>query len=454
MTTTPVTLVEGPSTGLFTPVEIVPFEMGAGSGIFSVAALLVEDPMFGGLFSAFLLSDESASILSTSVWTVDLCRDGMRIGELSGDAYAFGGLERFREPGEWSLSFPENAPSWSSYTNTAGFVVPYGPRHVESVRLVENGFLRYAGYVSEISTGTGGAERLLDANGAHWTLSGPDLWDLLNRRVAFPAPETATPSSWAADHDVNTGVASTVLASYLSDNLGATAIADRRVTGFTINDTFVGDSGTWSARLQPLADLAKRILEDADINLRFVAGFDGSVTAIIDIPRDLSDLFVLSDQGDLTSVKFRSVPPRSTWVVAGGDGTGTGRTFRTSDSGVVGDDRRERFVDVSSLNQASEVQATATANRRIDAATWVVSGVISTALTDDLGIGRTVFVGDKLAIETNGVRYTVPVTSIAWSVTAERQTVTAALGDATPDALRGLLRDVADLAGRFDNNIA
>jgi hypothetical protein len=253
---------------------------------------------------------------------------------------------------------------------------------------------------------------------------------------------------------VNTGVASTVLASYLNDNLGSTALTDRVVAGFSVTDGLVGMSGTWSARLQPVYELARRILDDGELTIRFTVTSAGAVVAAIRQPRDLSETIVLSDQADLISVRSRFIPARSTWVVAGGDGTGTGRTFRTADSGAVGADRRERFVDVSSLNQTSEVQATASTNVRLDADTWVVTAEVADAVTDAVGFGRSVFVGDKVSVETSGERFTLPVNAVGWHLDADRQVVRPTLGEGIPDALKGLIKDVANLAARFDNRIA
>ena len=389
-----------------------------------------------------------------SIWSVDLCAGWARIGQLQNDAFAFNGVERFNELGEWTLEFPDAAPAWSWYDDDDGVSVAYTPRDVDTIRLVEDGVVRYAGFVAEPSQGNGGVERKYDVAGVRWSMGGPDIWDLLRRRLAFPVPATATPSSWASSHDVNTGVASTVLANYFADNLGSTALAARQITGFSVVDGTVGASGTWSARLQTLYELARRILADAELTIRWTVSVTGGITASIQAPRNLSESVVLSDQDDLTQIHTRSFPVKSTWVLAGGDGEGTGRIFASADAGVSGLDRRERFVNASSLTENYEVQAIAAANQRVDAETWMATGEIADAVTERLGFGRTIFVGDKVTIQATGQRFTIPITSIAWSVTPERQVVRPTLGESTPDALKGLLKDVADLEARTENEIA
>jgi hypothetical protein len=109
---------------------------------------------------------------------------------------------------------------------------------------------------------------------------------------------------------------------------------------------------------------------------------------------------------------------------------------------------------MSSLTEDDEVQAAATANRRLDAATWMATGTVADSVTERIGFGRRVFPGDKITIQAAGRRYVLPVAQVAWHVTPERQVVTPTLGEAVPDALKGLLRDVANLQARTENAIA
>jgi ReqiPepy6 Gp37-like protein len=398
-------------------------------------------------------------VLATEVsdavrWSVDLCQGWLRIGQLQGDAFEFRGVARDNELGEWTLTFPVDAPSWSHYINVAGDVVAYNPRDVDTVRLVEDGELRFPGFVGEPSQGTGASERIMGPSGVRWSMSGPDIWDILRRRIAFPQPSQATPSSWATSHDVNSGQASTVLATYLSDNLGPTALAARQIPGLTIVDTSAGPTSTWSARCQSVYELARRILADSSLTIRWSVAFDGDVTATIRQPSDFSEVHVLSDQDDLTRVRSRRVPARSTWVLAGGDGTGTGRTFRVSTSGVSGLNRRERFVSVSSLSEDAEVQSRATAELALDAETWVVSGEVADSVTERIGFGRTVFCGDKVTIQTQAQRFVVPVASIAYHISAERQVIRPTLGEAVPDPLAALRRRLDRIERQGDNGIS
>jgi hypothetical protein len=83
-----------------------------------------------------------------------------------------------------------------------------------------------------------------------------------------------------------------------------------------------------------------------------------------------------------------------------------------------------------------------------------VSGEVADSVSEAIGFGRTVFVGDTVTIQALGERFVVPVASLAWHIAPDRQVVRPTLGDATPDALKGLLADVANLSTRFENDIA
>lgn len=387
----------------------------------------------------------------TSVWSVDLCRDWQRIGTVT--AFEFHGVERFLEAGEWSLECAAEAVDWgSTYDSDLGRYVQHGPEDVNTIRLVRDKVIVFAGYVAVVSEGVGGLVISNDGSGLRFQWSGPDLWDLLKRRVAYPNPAADPP--WGASHDVETGAASTVVAAYLNANMGVGSLPDRTVDGFAVDDQQTGMVGEWSARLQPLSDLVARICTDAELGCWLTIDWDGRVTATVGAPRNLADRYIFSDQGDLTNVQVRHVPASVTWTLAGGQGEGTSRVFRVASSGEAGAARREVFSDQSSLSSFEELLASASANTRLGGRSWSVYGEVADETAAALRYGSDLRLGDLVTIEVLGRRYVVPVTSAAIEVTAERRVVRPTLGTASPDELKGLIRDVANLAARFNRDIA
>jgi hypothetical protein len=395
---------------------------------------------------------ETAAPERRTPWSIDLCNGWQRIGTV--DAYEFTGVTRNHELGEWALSCAAGSVEWGTFEGEDG-TDHYRPEDVDTIRLVEGRTIRFAGYVGAptgASSGTGGLDRVQALDGERLTWSGPDLWDVLERRVAYPNPATGPP--WSVSHDERSGQASTALAGYLVDNLGNTAHPHRQIPGFAVIDGNVGPSGEWSARLQTLGALTRRICSDAGITCRLSVSFDGEITATITEGRDLSGTWTLSDQGDLVSIVTREVPETATLVIAGGQGEGTARVFRFSNAGDEGEARREVFSDQSALAAASEVQLAAAATLAAGGATWSVQAETTDETASLLAVGVDVQIGDRVAAIVAGRRFVVPITAATFEVTAGRQVVRPTLGTAVPDELTGLIRDVAGLTSRLDTTIA
>jgi hypothetical protein len=382
-------------------------------------------------------------------WSIDLCRDWQRIG--IADGYEFVGVERFNEPGEWTLSAPVAACEFGSRL-VGGVPRRWKARDVNTIRVVRGGQVEFAGYVGAGSSGAGGMERTISASGDRVTWSGPDAWDMLERRLAWPTPADFLP--WADGHDVRSGQASTVLASFLIHNIGKEARTFRKVAGIVIADHGVGDDGEWSARLQTLSALATRIANDAGIRCRVSVRFAGEARVDIDAPVDRSAELTLTDQGDLTSVTIRRVPASATLVIAGGQGELAERLFVAAGSGV---DflRREVFSDQSSLATVSELEASAAATLAAAGESWSVNAEASDEASLMLAaIASDARPGDLIGLNVDGERHVVPITARRFELSAARQVVVPVLGTAAPDELASLQRDVGGLAGRLDNAIA
>lgn len=374
---------------------------------------------------------------------VDLCSGWSKIGEAP--SATLNAVVRHLAPGDWRL---EGAIAGLDLQADASIV------DVDTVRVVreEDRRVLFSGWVLPVDDATGGLEELDGGDdGPRFVLTGPDAWEPLMRRIAYPVPEAEPP--WSLSHNERTGVASTVAAAYLAANLGDDALPARQYGDVTIIDGEVGASSTWTARLQRLDVLIARVCRDGGITCRPSVGFDGGLRVVLGAPRDSSARIVLSDQGDLTEYRRRTVPASATYVIAGGQGELTDRLFAVSTSGVSGRDRREVFADWSNLASATEVSRAALTTRRQSAATWSVQAAIADVAAQRLRFLDDYDIGDLLSVEINSIRHAVPIEAVRIELDASHGVIRPVFGTAAPDLLAGLLRDVAGLRSRLDSTI-
>lgn len=374
------------------------------------------------------------------IFSIDLCVDWVRVAEAPG--CVFDGVERRLTVGEWRLE-----GSVSALVFQAGYTLT----DVDTIRVVRDAQIVFAGFVATVESGIGGLDVTSDVQGERFVLTGTDAWFVLASRVCYPTPTTGPP--WAASWDIRTGVASTAAAGYITANTGGGTTVDRQYPNLSVIDGAVGVSGSWSARLQPLDQQVARVCRDGGIICRLRVDYNGAIVARIEAPNDRSTTLVISDQGGLTRIQHVRVPLSSSFVVAGGQGELTARTFATAGSST-GKNRREVFTDQSSLSTAAEVQQIASTTLAQAQATLTVRAEVTDASAASLLYLVDYDIGDTISIEIEDVRYAVVVESVTVHVGPDRQVIRPVLGDAAPDLVTGLLRDIADLASRFDNQIA
>lgn len=379
-------------------------------------------------------------IFSRRLYSIDLCRNWVRIAEAP--AAVFDGVIRNLALGEWRLTGAVDALVFQGVYTLAD---------VDTIRVIADADIVFAGYVAPVASGVGGKTIVSETTGDTFTLTGADAWSVLASRVAYPTPTTGPP--WADSWDIRTGVASTAAAGYITANTGAGTTVDRRIAGLTVIDAGVGLTGSWSARLQPLDKLVARVCMDGQITCRLRVDYAGAVTATLQNPNDRRTTVVISDQGGLTRIENVSVPPTSTFVIAGGQGNLTSRTFATAGS-ATGSTRREVFSDQSSLSTLAEVQQSATTTLAVDGATLTVRAEVTDSAAAGLNFLTDYDIGDTIAVEIGAVRYPAVVESVVIHVGPDRSVVRPVLGDATPDLVTGLIRDVAGLQARFDTQIS
>jgi hypothetical protein len=373
--------------------------------------------------------------------SVDLCANWSRIGEAP--AATLDAVVRHLAVGEWELTGALDALELAS-TKTI--------RDVDTIRVVDGDRVVFGGRVAPIDAGGFGGLTITDgSDGQRFALVGPDMWAALASRIAYPTP--STPPPWADAHDVRTGVASTVATAYLEANLGASALLDRRYPGVVLADGLGGSTGTWSARLQRLDEWIVQVCREGGITCRPTVDFDGGLRVYCGPVRDRSTRIVLTDQGDLTEVTTVVAPASATYVVIGGQGDLTARTFAATGGGT-GAARRELFVDQTGIPTAGELAQSAVTTLDLAGARSVVQAVVADVAAQQLSYGRDYEVGDVLATQVDATRYAGVVASVTITVSPERQVIRPVFDEVPTDPLSRLIRTVGDLESVNRNNIA
>lgn len=376
-------------------------------------------------------------------YQLDVCTNFDRIGVA--DTFKYGGVTWRNRVGEWQVTIPDGGVSFDGAA-TMGDVdsVIVWDMSTSPASIVA------AGSITPSATVTTGIRTVAGVDGVRWTLSGVDLYGLLTTRLAYPDPATEPP--WADSYDERTGPASTVAAEYISANMGATALTDRGITGVTVVDGVVGDTVTWTARLQPLSTLVTSICNAAEIVCRATMPAPGDIRYTLTTGADRTTQTIISDHDLSGNVTVDTASARATHVVAGGSGALAARTFATATTGATGIDRVEDFYDVSTLTGTSAVGLAATGSLAESIAETAVN--FDTLLPDRWRYRTDYDIGDLICVESAGVRYSVLVDGVAFTITPARSSIRPLLGRTTNNEAAQIMRTLWGNVARFNQNIA
>lgn len=225
---------------------------------------------------------------------------------------------RYCDVGEWSLT------------------VPLRRANAELLRAPGAGVLIYRGDTPDgnpIMTGPVGVRTLARGDdGAVLTVSGPDDMVWVSGRVAFPTPTRTganqnTPTLGAQAYDKRTGPAETVIKGYVAANAGPSVpvAARRRLTIET--DAAQGATVTDSVRMQPLLDRIKALAATGGVGYTVVQdGNNLQFRVFVPTNRTATARFSLA-LGNLTDYTYTEKAPSVSYVVLGGQGQLTTRSF-------------------------------------------------------------------------------------------------------------------------------
>lgn len=382
----------------------------------------------------------AATLAHTMTYTVDLCDGFTKIGEAA--AFELSAIVRLLQVGEWQLSAP-----------LAGLDID-DVGAVDSIIIYDDSSIArivFAGLVRRVGGVDGGITRQITPEGTFIEFRGVDIYGLLATRQVWPSPTTEP--AWPAAYDTRTGVGSTCAAGYITDNLGTGALASRQIPGVTVIDPGVGNSSTWTGRLQPLNEFVGRICRESGIVCLATMTAPGAYRFLFRTPRDLSASLLFTDQGDLEELSRLVTPATASYVVAAGQGELAARMFRTADNAASGLNRVEVIFENTNIVTAASLELAAATELLLQGEDVSVDGTIAVGATQRIRYLDDYDLGDWLGVEVDSIRYRSQVEGVTISLSAQRELVRPVLGRASTNEALNVIRHVSNLESRLDNQI-
>jgi hypothetical protein len=279
------------------------------------------------------------------------------------------------------------------------------------------------------------------------TFSVVDDLRLLWRVLGWPVP-TAALSAQTAEYDTRTGAAETVLKQYVTANavqrLGLpVTVAATQARGATI---------TASLRMHPLADRLLPLVDAAGIGVTVRQSGAG---LLLDCYTPATHPRTLTEQsGIVQKWSYSQADPEATRVVAGGQGEGVARVFRST----VAATRETQWRDVIEVfRDARDAEDSATLDLRsqetLDEGAPRAGLSVELAETATFRYGKAVRVGDRVRIEVGGavvVEDVLREAVLSWT-RDDGLLVTPIVGQRTDDPDTVLARAVAALGRSLRN---
>lgn len=247
---------------------------------------------------------------------------------------------RFNDVGAWVLELPVDTNAATHLLQSRAGIVVY-----------RGSTLVFSGPVTKRRRRWNADEDVLVASG--WSDLAWLVW-----RLAHPQPTTSAPPYSVNEYDVITAAAADAIRSYVDRNLGASALAPRRLSpAITLAAASgIGESVTGEGRWQPVLELAQKLATKAG-NVAFDLQQSGtslvfSTGQIVD--RSASIRFS-QEMGNLLEFDYEVPIPEANYLYSGGQGEGTARTIiEVADATSIAEHGRiERFRDARNHDTAA-----------------------------------------------------------------------------------------------------
>jgi hypothetical protein len=286
-------------------------------------------------------------------------------------------IKRFNDIGTWLITFDQTSLDLDLFDWKGG------------IRVLRNGENYFEGLfkVSE--------DNDIDLAEGALTIGGADYLWYLEKRLVVSVP--SGPPYSASAYDVRSGAAGSVIKEYVRNHVSTLAKAARVVPGILVDTDQAneGSSVTGRGRFEPVIEIVRELaLKGGDIGFRF----DGNMFKTF-IPQDLTAAVKFSREfGNLQHYKRRIEKPAANYIIAGGGGEGTARTFVEggNQASINAFGRVEWFYDYR--NAASGAELSSAINGKLEEMAEKVA--IEAQVLDTQGVQflRDYNIGDRVTV--------------------------------------------------------
>lgn len=292
------------------------------------------------------------------------------------------------------------------------------------------------------------------------TVSGVSDTDVLTGRIIYPDPTKAITAQPAA-YDNRSGPAETVLLGYVNANIGAGAMASRRVNTLRLpTSQGRGKNVSIKGRLGGLGDLVADVSESGSLHVDIVHGEDTAAFLALTVRpvRDLTADIRFGAASDFTAGlvgddwSYTLSRPTVTDAIVAGGGQGANRTFSEAvdaTSEALWGMKVEQLIDQRQTTDAGEL-AQAGTDALSDGANPVAVSFTVTE-TADIKYRQDWFVGDRIGVSIDGMDLSNVVREVTTTVQAQSgsptETVAAMVG--SRDSSNWVTKGNADVARKL-----
>lgn len=346
---------------------------------------------------------------------------------------------RFNSPGTWVLDIPTNCDAAQEFIKSKSGIV-----------IVKDGKTLLSGPVT-------GRKRKWDKDGDRLTVNGFDDLIWLQRNLAYPVP--LGPPYTAADYDVRTGKAESVMKAYLDSNIGVNARPERKMNITSAVDQGLGSTVTGRARFHTLLELFTSLaLAGGDLGFRVVQ-VNNALQFQVYQPSDKTKSAVFSPLlGNLLGFEYSSEDPETNYTIVGGQGEGATRTLleKGDSSSISNYGRIENFIDRrDTADSAVLIQAM---DEELAQKAEKMSLSISPVDTELLIFGKDYNLGDKVSVilsqsdTSNLVKISDVVREIKITLNNNVETIIPSVG--TPDSVNSNVLGIFDKMKKINKRLS